>query len=129
MNYGAGWVVLQESHSDAAARSVVSILSPRRSQNDVAAYVQQRYVDCYGSIEERLEFKKSRRSTPFHVHVDRIRGLIDIGHDPHFIAFYCNKILLENAVLTFHYRIMISSADAHAPEFADRKQSISIATQ
>jgi hypothetical protein len=63
MNYGAGWIILEESYREGTTK-LLSILSPRRTAKNVSAFIEQLHIDRYCSIRERLEYKKTRKAAP-----------------------------------------------------------------
>ena len=105
MNIGTAWVIVEESfHSN--EKRLISIISSRKSSGYVAEYLEQKYVDNFASIEEKISFKKDRKQSPFRVEPYAIRGTtITCGHDPMYKAYYCYKLKLNNGVLTYQYRV------------------------
>ena len=104
MNYGTGWVIFEESYRE-GTKKLVSILSPRRTPKDVSAFVEQLYIDRYGSIRERLGYKKSRKAAAYTPMMDGFGGVMHCGHEPYLVGIHAHKIVLRDGQLEFTYRI------------------------
>lgn len=103
MNHGSAWIIL-ESGTD-VERSLVSMLPRRRPADFVAAYVEQLYVDRSFSIAERLEYKKSRKRSPYPAEIDQYSNIITCGHNPFLSAFPARALELSGNALSFRYRL------------------------
>ena len=125
MNYGAGWIVFEESFHE-RTRRLLSILPARRNRKEVTHFVQQSYVDRFASIREKLGYKKHPESSPFSVLDDVYGGPIHVGHEPFFVAIYARKIEIKEDVLFFYYRVAVNRDDPFNPVFEERCQSLPI---
>jgi hypothetical protein len=103
MDHGPGWIILEDGTR--VERTLVSILPSRRTPADVAAYVEQLYVDRSYSISERLAYKKSRKSSPYPATIDPYSCIITCGGNPFLSAFPARVIELKGNALTFWYRL------------------------
>ncbi|MCX5883246.1 MAG: hypothetical protein NTU74_16050 [Deltaproteobacteria bacterium] len=104
MNTEKGWLIIEESvHND--TKTLISIISPRRTGSYVQKYMEQMYVDRFASIEEKIAYKKKPASWPYRANMpNNYSGIIDCGHDPIMMAYYCHKINLKNGVLKYTFR-------------------------
>ena len=92
--------------------------------------MQQIYLDRNCSIQVRLEFKKSSKSSPYEVQSDRHTNPLYIGHDPWLMGIYAHKILLNGGTLEFKYKILINpSGDPLHPIFEERSQSLQVGAE
>lgn len=123
MNHGPGWIVFEESQRK-GTRRLLSILPARRKPKDVISFVQQTYVDRFASIDEKLRYKKHPESSPFNVLSDPHGCTIHVGDEPVYVAIRAHQIVLEDNVLKFHYRIVVSLDDSSSPVFEQRCQSL-----
>lgn len=124
MNYGAGWIILEESYHQ-KTRKLVSILSARRTARQVAEFMQQIYVDRTGTVLERLDYKKSPKAAAYKVESDRLTNPLYIGHDPTLFGIRAHKILLKGETLEFRYKILSNpQADPLRAIFEERSQSL-----
>jgi hypothetical protein len=124
MNHGPAWVLFEESFHE-RTKTLVSILSPRRTVRDVADYVEQLHMDRTGSIEERLRYKKSRKSAAYQPLIEG--SVIHCGHEPFLTAIYATKTRLRDNTLHFTYRIIAErGADITDVRFEEREQSIDV---
>jgi hypothetical protein len=104
MNHGPAWIVLEEP-SFAGEKKLVSIVPARTPFKEVARLVSQMYVDRFGSLDERLKYKKSPKRGPFVANVDRCNWVIHIGGDPIFIAVYAIALEVRGELLMYQYQI------------------------
>ena len=126
MNYGAGWVIFEESYQE-RTRKLVSVLSPRRTPKDVSAFIEQLHMDRYGSIRERLEYKKSRKAATYTPMMDGYGGVMHCGHEPHLVGIYASKIVLREGQLLFTYRIATNRDKGPLDvTFEERQQSLAV---
>jgi hypothetical protein len=127
VNHGAGWIVLEESRSEAVPK-LLSILGARRSSHDVAAYMRQLYIDRTASIAERLYYKKQRKAAGPTVMRGPHHNPMHIGDDPFLVGIYAHRIWLSDSVLTLNYKILINPGShlTERPVFADRQKSLCI---
>jgi hypothetical protein len=123
MKHGPGWIVLEEGLE--RPKLLVTILPSRRSVTDVAAHIEQLYIDRHSSISERLAYKKSRKHATYVPMIDSYSCIIHCGHNPWLVAFPARSIELHNNVLSFTYRLPIAREGA-ATVFETRRQSITI---
>ncbi len=126
MNYGRGWVIFEESYRE-GTRTLVSILSPRRTPKDVSTFVEQLHIDRYGSVRERLEYKKSRKAAAYTPMFDGYGGVMHCGHEPHLVGIYARKIVLQDGRLEFTYRIATNRGKGPMNvKFEERQQSLAV---
>jgi hypothetical protein len=126
-DHGPAWVII-ERNIKSRSEQVLSLLPSRKSVTDIKAHAEQVYVDKYYSIEDRIKFKKSRKSLIFPVFHDHFSNIIHIGTNPTIIAIPARNICLNEGVLTFRYRIATDKSDRFNPTFEDRSQSITVET-
>ena len=123
MNHGPAWIIFEESHKR-DSRALISILSPRRSQHDVARFMEQIYVDRHASIKERIQYKKSRNSATYRPVADH--QVLHCGHDPFLVGVYARQTTISGNVLEFRYRIVVRrTVDPRNFEFEERRQVLS----
>jgi len=105
MGAGKGWVLV-EVFSHINEKRLLSVLSPRKTPDQVRQYVEHRYVDAYGSTQEKIAYKKRRNSWPYPAEaIDRLYPyIIQCGHEPFFMAMYCYQLKLKNNKLSFWYK-------------------------
>jgi len=105
MNLGTAWIIIEE-HFHSNEKQLISILSARRSREYICDYIEQTYVDKYASFNERIDFKKNKKKSPFRIEKYECKGtIISYGHDPMFKAYYCHKLKLSEKTLLFSYRV------------------------
>jgi hypothetical protein len=125
INHGTGWVLFAQS-SNRPACTLLSILSPRRPAREVAAYLEQLYVDRFCSIRAQLSYKKSRRYTAWPTRIDRYGLGMRCGHDPCFFGIYARKILLTGNILEYEYKIVEAADDARQLVLQTKRQSLTV---
>jgi len=125
MNHGSGWILIEEYYHS-RSRKLLSILPPRKSRRDVAAFMEQLYVDRHASIREKLGYKKHCKLAAYAVSTDMFNGTMHCGHEPFFICVFANKIVLRENNLEFHYRIAVNRDDPMNPIFEARSQTITV---
>ena len=125
MNYGAGWIILENRYPE-ASKLVLSVISPRRSSAFVAQYIEQLYVDRHASIRERLEYKKSRKNYPYQTQTSIYSGIMHCGQSPVLHGIYAHKILLSGNQLDFTYKILVREDPPHTPVFESRRQVVPV---
>ncbi len=82
-------------------------------------------MDRHGSIQERLEYKKSRKATAYSPMMDGYGGVMHCGHEPHLVGIYAKKIVLQDGQLEFTYRIVTNRDKGPLDvKFEDRQQSL-----
>lgn len=123
MNHGSGWILFEESFRQ-RTKKLISILPPWKSFAEIAKLIEQIYIDRYGSIDERLAFKKSRKSAAYTAMTDPYNGTTHCGHDPVLVCIHANKIILRGNELEFLYRIAANRNDPMNPIFEARHQTI-----
>lgn len=124
LNYGKGWVIFEDSYRE-KTRKLVSILSPRRTPEDVKVFVEQLYIDRYGSIRERLEYKKSRKSTAYPAMFEGYGGVMHCGQEPHLVAIFARSIVLRDELLEFTYQIAMNRTEGPTKlRFEERQQTL-----
>lgn len=102
---GKGWVVLEE-YFHCNTKSLISVLSPRKSREFVARYIEQAYVDKFGSFTEKIAFKKNRALSPFKMenYEEMNPTILGCGHEPRYRAYFCHKLEVHEGMLNFTYR-------------------------
>jgi hypothetical protein len=125
INHGTGWVLFEQP-SDQPARTLLSILSPRRPVRSVAAYLEQLYLDRFCSIRAQLIYKKSRRYAAWPTRIDRYGLGMRCGHDPCFFGIYARKILLAGNILEYEYQIVEVADDPRHLAFQTKRQSLTV---
>jgi len=108
---GKAWIVLEESfHSD--EKRLVAVLSPRKTGDFVAEYIEQAYVDRFASFDEKITFKKDKKKSPFRIERYSISGTtMRHGHEPMFNAYYAHTLERNGGALLFHYRVYKGDLD------------------
>jgi hypothetical protein len=104
MKHGPAWVLFEESYQT-SSRKLLSIQSSRRTPGDIISFMEQLYVDRFASMAERLQYKKSRKTTICSPVADG--HVIHCGHDPFFVGIRASQTDLREGVLEFTYRIII----------------------
>lgn len=122
---GTGWVLFEQA-SDRPTRSLLSILSPRRTARDVAAYVEQLYVDRFCSIRVQLIYKKSRKYALHPATIGRYGLSVHCGHEPSFVGVLARDIRLKGNVLEYEYRVVVNAEDRPRVLLEIRRQSLTI---
>ncbi len=124
MKHGPAWVLFEESFHQ-GSKKLLSLLSPRRPVNDVAAFVEQLYIDRTASLGERMQYKKSRKSAAYKPIIDG--HVMHCGHEPFLVCIYAQQTSIQNNVLYFIYRI-ITKRGNDLKDFAteERQQSIEV---
>jgi hypothetical protein len=125
INHGTGWVLF-EQRSNRPACTLLSILSPRRPARNVAAYLEQLYVDRFCSIRAQLFYKKSRKYAAWPIKIDRYGLGMRCGHDPCFFGIYARKILLTGNILEYEYKIVEVANDPRHIVFQVKRQSLTV---
>jgi hypothetical protein len=125
INHGTGWVLFEQA-SNRPAGTLLSILSPRRPVRNVAAYLEQLYVDRFCSIRAQLIYKKSRKYAAWPTRIDRYGLGMRCGHDPCFFGIYARKILLMGDILEYEYKIVEVTDDPRHLMFQTKRQSLTV---
>jgi hypothetical protein len=125
MNYGRGWVVI-EQHFHSGKKRLISILPPRKPKKDVALYVEQTYVDRHASVREKLSHKKGSKLLAYQVSENMYDSVMHCGHEPSFVCFYSEKIILNDSLLKFDYKVCVSRDGELAPKYELRTQSLEV---
>lgn len=128
MKHGSGWVIFEDRYPSGEKR-LLSLLPPRSNQKFVVQFMRQLYVDKYGTIEDRLAFKKSPSSYPLEPLQERFCPIIHLGHNPFFVGIRSFDIRLRGTVLEFTYKIATDTSDPFRPVYARRSQSIVVDDQ
>jgi hypothetical protein len=123
--HGTGWVLFEQP-SNRLACTLLSILSPRRPARNVAAYLEQLYVDRFCDIRAQLSYKKSRKHAAWPIKIDRYGLGMRCGHDPCFLGIYARKILLTGNLLEYEYKIVETADDAEHIVFRIKRQSLTV---
>lgn len=104
MKSGPTWVIYEE-HYNSDVMLLVSLLPPRRSDWEIIRTMRQLHVDRYGSIEERIEFKKH----PNVLLPQVLRGAhpnpIHVGGDPSLVALLADDLKANGTELTVKYQL------------------------
>jgi hypothetical protein len=125
INHGTGWVLFEQPFNRAAC-TLLSILSPRRPARNVAAYLEQLYVDRFSSIRAQLIYKKSRKHVAWPIKIDRYGLGMRCGHDPCFFGIYARKIVLTGNILEYEYKIVEGADDPRHVVFQIKRQSLTV---
>jgi hypothetical protein len=125
INHGTGWVLF-EQQSDRPACTLLSILSPRRPARNVAAYLEQLYVDRFSSIRAQLVYKKSRKHVAWPIKIDRYGLGMHCGLDPCFFGIYARKIVLAGNSLEYEYKVVEVADDPRHIVFQIKRQSLTV---
>lgn len=124
MNYGRGWVVI-EQYFHSRERRLISILPPRRTKKDVARYVEQTYVDRHASVREKLSYKKGSELPAYQVPDNILDSVMHCGHEPFFVCIYSHKIVLKGHLIEFEYEVCVNN-DPMAPKYERRSESLEV---
>jgi hypothetical protein len=125
INHGTGWVLFEQL-SNQPACTLLSILSPRRPARNVAAYLEQLYVDRFCSIRAQLIYKKSRKHAAWPIKIDRYGLGMRCGNDPCFFGIYARKILLTGNILEYEYKMVEVADDPRHILFQIKRQSLTV---
>jgi hypothetical protein len=125
IDHGTGWVLF-ERPSNRPECTLLSILSPRRPARNVAAYLEQLYVDRFCSIRAQLIYKKSRKYTAWPIKIDRYGLGMRCGQDPCFFGIYARKILLKGNTLEYEYKFVEVADDPRHIVFQIKRQSLTV---
>jgi hypothetical protein len=95
------------------------MLSPRRTPDQIKRYIEQRYVDSFASIHEKIAYKKNPKTWPYRAEPNErlYPYVLNCGHEPHYIAIYCHKIALKNGGLHYDYKYFQGEDENHRPMF------------
>ena len=125
IHHGTGWVLFEQPYNGLAC-TLLSILSPRRPTRNVAAYLEQLYVDRFCSIRAQLKYKKSRKYAEWPIKIDRYGLGMRCGHDPCFLGIYAREILLTGNILEYKYKIVEVEDDPRHIVFQIKRQSLTV---
>jgi hypothetical protein len=125
INHGTGWILFEQPPNRSAC-TLLSILSPRRPARNVAAYLEQLYVDRFCSIRAQLMYKKCRKYAEWPIRIDRYGLSMRCGHDPCFLAIYARKILLTENTLEYEYKIVEIADDPRHLVFRIKRESLTV---
>jgi len=126
MNVGKGWLIIEESFHK-GTKILVSIISPRRTGSYVQKYMEQMYVDRFASIEEKISYKKKPESWPYRANMQGLySGIIDCGHDPIMMAYYCHNLNLKNGILKYTFKTLKGQTNDLRPIFEEIARSITV---
>jgi len=125
INHGAGWVLFEQP-SNRPACTLLSILSPRRPARNVAAYLEQLYVDRFCSVPAQLFYKKSRKYAAWPIKIDRYGLGMRCGHDPCFFGIFARKILLMGNILEYEFKIVEVADNPRHIVFKVKRQSLTV---
>lgn len=114
---GSGWVIVAE-HADGTGCEVVSILPARRGKPFVGQFMQQSYADRFGSIDERLEFKRRPGLPRFALNEDSATGLMRVGNGPVYVAFLARCLAVTDDGLSFDQCLSKPTPGAPKPGIA-----------
>lgn len=112
VNRGAGWIIYEDDPASGTPCRLVSLLPAHRSVASIAKYAEQVYVDRYGSLEERFDYKRRPQDSRYAAKTDPRHGGIYVGQSPRFVGVYAKRIVSHVGVLEFWYRV---TADRGAP--------------
>jgi hypothetical protein len=123
INHGTGWLLVEQP-PNRPVRTLLSILSPRRPARNVAAYLEQLYVDRFCSIRAQLMYKKSRKHAAWPIKMDRYGLGMRCGYDPCFFGIYARKILLTGNILEYEYKIVEVADDPRHLVVRTKRESL-----
>jgi hypothetical protein len=86
--------------------------------------MEQIYIDRFGSIEEKLAYKKSRKNPAFPAKVDRYGQSVHCGNGITFFAIYGRKIIRHGNEVKFEYRIAADGSNPLDPKW--KQQSLTV---
>lgn len=124
MAIGSAWLVYEESTDDFSR--LVSVINPRRSAEYVANYISQYAVDTYGSVDEKIAFKKNARKSPFFATIEaEYANLILCNCQPLVVARFCTRMEIVDSTLRYTYKLMIAD-NFERQEFKEITKSLLI---
>lgn len=123
MKHGPAWVLFEESCHK--GKTLISLLPPRRTVRDIAAVVEQTYIDRTASLAERIQYKKSHKSAAYTPTIDGY--VMHCGHEPFLVCIYAHQTRTEENVLHFTYRIVTKRGlDPRESTWEERQQCIKV---
>jgi hypothetical protein len=125
MNHDPAWVIFQE-HYPKSGRSLLSLLSARKSTSDVVLFMEQLYVDRFYSIESRLAYKRSRKSFTEKPLIDPYGQTIHLGRGPFLVGISARQIALKGDVLDVSYKSAVDRSDPFNPVWEIRSISFAL---
>lgn len=125
MTHGPAWVIFQENYPK-SGKSLLSLLSARKSTSDVVRFMEQLYVDRFCSIETRIAYKKSRKSFAAKPIVDTYSQIIHLGHGPFLIGIPVQQVALKNDALEVSYKIAVDRSDPFNPIWERRTMTLAV---
>lgn len=119
MALGVAWLVIEESVHGNKPR-LLSVLSPRKSNKDIAWYLEQSYVDRFASFEEAIVYKNDSKKSAFRIEKYEIGvTIVSCGHDPVYRAYRCHWLKkVENNLLFRYWACKQTSGQQTREEFA-----------
>ena len=89
--------------------------------------MEQMYVDRFASIEEKIAYEKKPESWPYRANMQKYYpGIIDCGHDPIMMAYYCHKLNLKTGVLKYTFKTLKGQTNDLQPVFEEIVCSINV---
>jgi len=125
VNRGAAWIVYEDEAPFGMPCRLLSLLPAHRSVASIARYIEQAYVDRYGSLEERFHYKRKRQDSRYAAKTDPHHGGIYVGHSPRFVGVYAQRVVSHAGMLEFWYRIATDKGTP-APVFECRMLRLSV---
>lgn len=105
MVLGKAWLLIEESFHNDECR-LLSVPSPRKSNKDIAEYIEQSYVDRFASFEEAVSYKNNPKKSPFRIEPYEISSTtIVCGHEPIYRAYRCHQLDVLETKLAFRYYV------------------------
>lgn len=124
MAIGKAWVIVEECHHSGLSK-VISILNPRKSSDYVCNYMEQRYVDTYGSFAEKIEYKKNSRKPPFAMERYQRNSFIpNCGQDPVYRAYHCEIISESESFISIKYKVHRGCVEDNNSEYRTERVAI-----
>ena len=108
---GNAWIVYSEDPAS-GHKQLLSILDSRKSRSAVSAYVEQLYVDKFGSFDERVAYKKRKKSWPYLAEKIGLTNAICCGSNILYWAHQCTDLRLDGGFLIGQYKY-VKSVDRH----------------
>jgi len=107
MNLGSGWLIIEES-PHTGDRTLISILSSRKQESYVQDYMEQRYIDKFASLEEKIAYKKNPKSWPYPAQpvTPLFPSVLSCGHDPIFMTYRCHKLKQKNGEIIYVFKTL-----------------------
>jgi hypothetical protein len=123
MNLGTGWLIIEEG-----TKTLISIISPRKQESYVQDYMEQLYIDKFASIEEKIAYKKNKKSWPYPPQPVNplFPYVLSCGHDPIFMAYRCHKLKQKDGEIEYTFKTLKGQTKDLRPIIQENKRKINI---